>query len=298
MIADATTGIHLALPKVPNVINTTRRVDRLRGSIMSVNPLVLSGAFGGIMPQITRVAGLATAGNGIQSLPPSTPILLFVGALIFYAALGAFMAWVFEETTNRAAFFTGIAAPALLAGYINTATDTHSGPPTAVPSIYNLIPSSFKFVTPARADESDSVQQVIDKILSDKATARSDTSAILTITALTDAASKLVSHVCFMSKENVREYDEAIKAKSEPVLDCLDSEFIQPKRDAFSTLLVPFGAAAVLVNGQLFQLNKPNLSIGIDVAVTPTFKGDLLWALGGKWTQKIDASVRELSTDH
>jgi hypothetical protein len=258
-------------------------------------PIFFAGSIGGVIPQLLRIATLAT-GMGIESLPTLFRMELFCGGLLLFAIIGGVLAWALGETSIRSAFFVGIAAPALIANFINNVQDAKSGPKILAPTPSSAFSSLL--VSPARADDrSDALQNKIGEILSGKLPARQgEAQPTVAITAKTEAATSLVAHICFMSKDDLTKFSDALKTKGVPELTCLDQEFIQPKQNAFTTLIVPSGALAVMVNGQLFPIDKPSLSIGIGVATAPTWTGDLLWALGGKQTEVVTSvKVEELS---
>jgi hypothetical protein len=195
----------------------------------------------------------------------------------------------------------GIAAPALIGNFVTAVQDAR--PPNMPP---HRVEAPFNFMSTAHAgdvklvDEDKRIrelQQKIDAILNDSATIRFGIgTSKISIVAQNEKATTFVAHVCYMSRNDVAKFKESLKGKDTPEVTCLDQEFIRPKQDSFTSLLVPVGAAAVMLNGELFALNKPDLTIGISVDTGPTLSGDLIWALGGRRTEAVkDIRTKELS---
>jgi len=157
----------------------------------------------------------------------------------------------------------------------------------------------FRFITEARADDQARIQQLqrmIDRILADRPIVRLGEGArTLSIIAQNQTATMLVTHVCYMSKTEVKQFSEALKAPGTPEVTCLDQVFVQPRLNSFTTLLAPVGAVAAMVNAEMFAIDKPDLTIGISAERSPTLTGDVLWALGGRRTETVNFRVKELS---
>jgi hypothetical protein len=282
----------IALPQVANVLYS---LPNPATQTFSMWQILRAGAFGGAAPHLTRVFGYCVSSHTLEGLPGILSMGIFCFGLVGFAGVGAFLAHYLGETTRKGAFFVGVAAPALIGNFVTAVQDARSHPAIYSPSKISM---PFLFTSPARADErTDAEQQAIAKILFDPETAKYVTGGSkVSILAKTESATKLISHVCFMSRNNLIKFNEALKGKDTPEINCLDQEFIQPKQNAFSSLIVPVGATAVMINGVLFSINKPELTIGIDVTAGPTLAGDLLWALGGRRTEAITKStVKELS---
>lgn len=80
--------------------------------------IILSAAFGGISPNVFRLAVSLTQGN--DDLPGATYLL----GLLIFAVMGAAVALIWEETDFKRAFYLGIGLPAFIqmgAGEISTA---------------------------------------------------------------------------------------------------------------------------------------------------------------------------------
>ncbi|MFY9836258.1 MAG: hypothetical protein WAK55_07260, partial [Xanthobacteraceae bacterium] len=138
----------------------------ISGNTRKMN-IFLAGAFGGLTPQLMRIAGLATGAAGIVSLPPALSMEIFCGGMLIYALVGGFLAHhVLQETTFKSAFFVGIAAPALIGNFITAAQDARDPHQLAMPytrAAHALLPG---FTSPAFADErADPRQEIINKIL-------------------------------------------------------------------------------------------------------------------------------------
>ena len=260
-------------------------------------PIIWAGASGGIAPHLARIAGAGIGNPNWEAVPPLLSMLVYCCGVVGFAALGGGMAYFLHETSRKSAFLLGIAAPALFANALNSYQDAKLPQRILFPS---KISSEFSFVSPASAAEqswAEKIQPTIDRILSSKATIRlGEGERRLLILAMNEKASTVIATICFLNRDNLSKFNEALKGKDTPEITCSDQEFIRPKHGSFTTLLVPLGAIAVMVNGDLFAIDKPELAVGINLDTRPTFSGDLLWALGGKRTEAIvTTTVKELS---
>ena len=71
-------------------------------------PILFAAAFGGISPNLLRLAVSLMGEN------PRLPELTYLLGLSIFAIMGAVVAWIWEETDFKKAFYLGIGLPALI----------------------------------------------------------------------------------------------------------------------------------------------------------------------------------------
>ena len=71
-------------------------------------PILFAAAFGGISPNLLRLAVTLMGEN------PRLPELTYLLGLMIFAIMGAVVAWIWEETDFKKAFYLGIGLPALI----------------------------------------------------------------------------------------------------------------------------------------------------------------------------------------
>ncbi len=71
-------------------------------------PILFAAAFGGISPNLLRLAVTLMGEN------PRLPELTYLLGLSIFAMMGAVVAWIWEETDFKKAFYLGIGLPALI----------------------------------------------------------------------------------------------------------------------------------------------------------------------------------------
>ncbi|WP_316163742.1 hypothetical protein [Bradyrhizobium sp. SZCCHNRI20481] len=265
------------------------------------------GALGGLSPQLARMitygaSDFGAAAGSVISLTPQL-ILVFVLVELGLAALGAIAAHGLLEKksqTRRGAMAAGIAGPAILAQATLGFQDArHPLPPIVQPTPQQRSLTSYSFIGSAKADDSDvqrTLQSTIDRILMDKAFIKLPNPRTLLIVATNDKAAQSLAHICYLTKDEIIKLNASTKGKETPEITCLDQELFRPKDSSFTTFQVPDAAVAVMVDAQLFALDKPSTTIGLQADVKPTFTGDLLWALGGRRVESVVIAPKELSS--
>ena len=71
-------------------------------------PILLAAAFGGISPNLLRLA------VNLMNENPELPELTYLLGLAIFALMGAVVAWIWEETDFKKAFYLGIGLPAVI----------------------------------------------------------------------------------------------------------------------------------------------------------------------------------------
>ena len=207
------------------------------------------GALGGICPSLSKLAASYYA-NPDQPLPVIGTYVAFG----LFALLGAIIASGFGAKETRAAIVAGIAAPAIVTNVLSGATENNIGADEI---------SAFYLVAPAFAQTAGETGQTTDSM------AQTTINVVPIIKGGGNTSTARVKYAWTTAS------GESVEWPNDPTLS-LSSP---------STLAVPEGATKIVVNGQVIPLSTvatTNNTLKLEVTTSPTFVGDLRWALGGQ----------------
>ncbi len=204
---------------------------------------VCYGALGGSCPTLAKLAASFSA-NPAQDMPA---LGVYIGIALF-AVLGAIVALGFGTTEVKAAIVAGIAAPAIVTNVISGVSD--KSPENQQAALYELVaPAYAQSGTLILAQASGAVVTVVPNVSGGDATQ--------------------VEPLYYWWTNSTGRIDNG-----DGVLNPISEQ----------ALAVPRGATALVVNGEAIDISgiaQTGGTVDLMVTATPTFGGDLKWALGG-----------------
>lgn len=217
---------------------------------------LLFGALGGMCPTLSHLAGFYSTKPG----DPLPEIGVYIGLGLF-ALLGAIIAAGFGAREVRAAIIAGIAAPAIVTNVATGATAEArraQAQPVVVGSLLGVAAAHAQSL-PANAITQEMYRS----------------NRLVTVTPLIEGGvpSKL-------DLEIVAIIGAGGDGPSEVDLGQLQTQAAQ-------TLVLPEGTTALEIGGTQIDLPPDATAVDARIATTPTLKGDLLWALGGRRAYEV-----------
>lgn len=216
---------------------------------------LLFGALGGMCPTISHLAGFYST----KPTDPLPELGVFIGLALF-ALLGAIIAAGFGAREVKAAIIAGIAAPAIVT---NVATGATAEAKRAKPEA--VIEGSLLGIAAAYAQSLPANAITPEMYKSNR---------LVTVTPRIEGGvpSKLDLEIVAIIGDG--------SGQAEVDLGRLESQTAQ-------TLVLPEGTTALEIGGQPVELPPDATAVDALIETSPTLKGDLLWALGGRRSYEV-----------
>ncbi|WP_421905920.1 hypothetical protein [Mameliella sp.] len=211
------------------------------------------GGLGGICPTLAKLGGVYSANHSAP--PPEAGVFI---ALAIFAALGGIVALAFGRENLRAAIAAGIAAPAIVTNVLSGFQEIDQ----TTPQQSNQTAVITFFATPAFAD-----------------------TVPATVTYGSDIVTITPELIGGLPKSGTLPYQWM--KDGQPIASA--SGDLPVRGD--QVLRIPVGATGLEIDGRavpLSAITNGDNAISLRIQTAPTIQGDLIWALGGARTYKID----------